>query len=98
MQEDASKNEKHENNFIMKVVIQKVSHANVTIEGKIKSEIKFLSGPQSRWQEFTFSVKVLSEFIKGFRKLHFEVPVLPYLVQQGLKRCILIIKNRNAFR
>lgn len=40
----------------------------------IKSEIKFLEGPQSRWQEFKFTVKVLVEFIKGFRALHFAGP------------------------
>lgn len=40
----------------------------------VKSEIKFLSGPQSRWQEFSFSIKVLIEFIKGFRALHFVGP------------------------
>lgn len=39
-----------------------------------KSEIKFLEGPQSRWQEFKFTVNVLFEFIKGFRKLHFAGP------------------------
>jgi hypothetical protein len=39
-----------------------------------KSEIKFLQGPQSRWQEFTFSIKVLIEFIRGFRALHFAGP------------------------
>ncbi len=38
------------------------------------SEIKFLQGPQSRWQELTFSVKVLIEFIRGFRTLHFAGP------------------------
>jgi uncharacterized protein (TIGR00730 family) len=40
----------------------------------IKSEIKFLEGPQSRWLEFKFVVKVLFEFIKGFRALHFVGP------------------------
>lgn len=40
----------------------------------VKSEIRFLSGPQSRWQEFSFSIKVLFEFIKGFRALHFAGP------------------------
>ena len=40
----------------------------------IKSEIKFLQGPQNRWTEFTFAVKVLFEFIKGFRALHFAGP------------------------
>ncbi len=39
-----------------------------------KSEIKFLEGPQSRWEEFKFTVKVLLEFIKGFRALHFLGP------------------------
>ena len=39
-----------------------------------KSEIKFLAGPQNRWQELTFSLKVLFEFIKGFRALHFVGP------------------------
>ena len=39
-----------------------------------KSEIKFLQGPQNRWKEFTFSIKVLFEFIKGFRALHFVGP------------------------
>jgi uncharacterized protein (TIGR00730 family) len=39
-----------------------------------KSEIKFLEGPQSRWKEFKFTVEVLLEFIKGFRKLHFSGP------------------------
>lgn len=37
-------------------------------------EIKFLEGPQSRWKEFKFTVRVLMEFIKGFRKLHFVGP------------------------
>src|SRR5450631_844598 len=41
---------------------------------EVKSEIKFLSGPQNRWQELSFSVKVLFEFIKGFRALHFVGP------------------------
>lgn len=39
-----------------------------------KSEIQFLEGPQSRWKEFTFTLKVASEFIKGFRTLHFAGP------------------------
>lgn len=39
-----------------------------------KSEIKFLAGPQSRWQEFKFTMQTLFEFIKGFRALHFSGP------------------------
>lgn len=44
--------------------------------GKIdpKQEIKFLEGPRSRWQEFKFTVKVMFEFIRGFRALHFTGP------------------------
>ncbi len=39
-----------------------------------KEEIKFLEGPQSRWQEFKFTISVLFEFIKGLRALHFVGP------------------------
>ncbi|MFZ9662094.1 MAG: TIGR00730 family Rossman fold protein [Chitinophagaceae bacterium] len=44
--------------------------------GKVisRSEIKFLEGPRSRWQEFKFTVKVMQEFIMGFRALHFVGP------------------------
>lgn len=44
------------------------------MEQPVKSEIKFLQGPQSRWQEFKFTIKVMLEFIKGFRALHFTGP------------------------
>lgn len=40
----------------------------------VQTEIKFLEGPQSRWREFTFSIKVLFQFIKAFRTLHFVGP------------------------
>ena len=39
-----------------------------------KSEIKFLEGPQNRKEEFVFAFKILLEFIKGFRALHFAGP------------------------
>jgi uncharacterized protein (TIGR00730 family) len=39
-----------------------------------KSEIKFLEGPQSRWAEFTFTIKTMLDFIRGFRALHFAGP------------------------
>jgi uncharacterized protein (TIGR00730 family) len=38
------------------------------------SEIKFLAGPQNKWQDFKFAFSVLLEFIKGFRTLHFVGP------------------------
>ncbi|MBP6022056.1 LOG family protein [Ferruginibacter sp.] len=44
------------------------------MEQPVKSEIKFLQGPQSRWEEFKFTIKVMLEFIKGFRALHFTGP------------------------
>jgi uncharacterized protein (TIGR00730 family) len=39
-----------------------------------KAEIKFLEGPQNRWKEFTFTINVMLEFIKGLRALHFVGP------------------------
>jgi predicted Rossmann-fold nucleotide-binding protein len=45
---------------------------------EVKSEIKFLHGPQSRWQEFKFTVKVRIEFIRGFRALHFVGPCVTF--------------------
>lgn len=41
-----------------------------------KSEINFLEGPQSRWKDFKFTLKVAREFIKGFRSLHFTGPCI----------------------
>lgn len=38
------------------------------------SEKIFLEGPRSRFEELFFSVKVLFEFIRGFRVLHFVGP------------------------
>jgi len=37
-----------------------------------------LQGPQNRWMEFTFAIKVLFEFIKGFRALHFAGPCVTF--------------------
>ena len=47
---------------------------NRSMSKATKSEIKFLEGPQSRWEELTFTFKVVREFIKGFRALHFVGP------------------------
>lgn len=43
-----------------------------------RSEIKFLRGPQSRWEELRFTVKTLIEFIRGFRALHFIGPCVTF--------------------
>jgi uncharacterized protein (TIGR00730 family) len=42
----------------------------MSTSNEVKKEIKFLEGPQSRWQELKFAFSVLFEFIKGFRALH----------------------------
>lgn len=39
-----------------------------------KEEIKFLEGPQSRWEDFKMAFWVLIDFIRGFRALHFVGP------------------------
>lgn len=39
-----------------------------------KTEREFLEGPHSRWNEFRFVLRVMREFIYGFRKLHFIGP------------------------
>jgi uncharacterized protein (TIGR00730 family) len=41
-----------------------------------ESEIIFLEGPHSRWQEFKFTVKTMFELIRGFRGLHFIGPCI----------------------
>ncbi len=41
-----------------------------------KPIIKFLEGPQNRWNELWFTIKVASQFIKGFRVLHFVGPCI----------------------
>lgn len=43
-------------------------------EQKLKTEIQFLEGPQSRWKNLKYAVSVFFEFIKGFRALHFVGP------------------------
>jgi uncharacterized protein (TIGR00730 family) len=45
---------------------------------ELKSEIQFLSGPQSRWDDLKFSFKILREFIRGFRHLHFVGPCVTF--------------------
>ncbi len=39
-----------------------------------QEEIIFLNGPQSRWKDFKFTIKVVREFIRGFRTFHFAGP------------------------
>ncbi|MBK8330196.1 MAG: TIGR00730 family Rossman fold protein [Bacteroidetes bacterium] len=37
-------------------------------------EIKFLDGPQSRWEDFKTTIRTVIDFIKGYRTLHFAGP------------------------
>ncbi|MBL7816547.1 MAG: TIGR00730 family Rossman fold protein [Saprospiraceae bacterium] len=39
-----------------------------------KEEIRFLAGPQSRWEELKMTTFVLVDFLRGFRALHFVGP------------------------
>lgn len=41
---------------------------------KHQSEIKFLDGPQSRWEDFKITIRTVLDFIRGFRVLHFAGP------------------------
>lgn len=43
---------------------------------KTKDEEKFFEGPHSRFYEFFFLIRVVIEFIKGFRALHFVGPCI----------------------
>lgn len=46
----------------------------MTSSNKNNHEIRFLDGPRSRWLDLKFVIKVLIEFIRGFRALHFTGP------------------------
>lgn len=39
-----------------------------------QEEIKFLDGPQNRWEDFIVTIRTVLDFIKGFRTLHFVGP------------------------
>jgi hypothetical protein len=47
---------------------------NEDVNSLPQSEISFLQGPRSRWEDFKMVVKVAVEFIRGFRALHFVGP------------------------
>jgi len=40
------------------------------------TEIQFLEGPHSRWKEFRFVLKVMVDFFRGLRALHFTGPAV----------------------
>jgi uncharacterized protein (TIGR00730 family) len=39
-----------------------------------EEEIQYLSGPQSRWEEFKSTIRTMIDFVKGYRLLHFVGP------------------------
>ena len=41
-------------------------------------DLRFLSGPRSRWGEFRSALSIAGEFIMGFRKLHFVGPCVTF--------------------
>jgi uncharacterized protein (TIGR00730 family) len=41
-------------------------------------DLRFLSGPRSRWKELISVVNIAREFIRGFRKLHFVGPCVTF--------------------
>jgi uncharacterized protein (TIGR00730 family) len=59
-------------------IFESQQHSNASTPEPVNgnSERIFLEGPQSRWSEFVFVLKVMREFIKGFRKLHFIGPCI----------------------
>ena len=58
-------------------------------------EIKFFEGPQSRWQDFKFSINTVYEMVKGFRILHFVGPRVTFLGQLDLRRIMNIINSQE---
>jgi len=57
----------------MKLFVDKELHQ---IRLEAKDERKFMEGPRSRTYEFFFVIRVLREFIRGFRTLHFVGPCI----------------------
>jgi hypothetical protein len=56
-------------------------HHIMQVSGKkgsiqLTPKYSYIEGPQSRWQEFLFTLDVVKEFIKGFRALHFVGPCI----------------------
>ena len=58
----------HERAMSNKPIIKHPPHVGST------SEREFLEGPHSRLREFSFVLRVMREFIRGFRLLHFVGP------------------------
>jgi predicted Rossmann-fold nucleotide-binding protein len=53
-----------------------------------KSEHHFMTHKNSRWHELKYVLKVLAEFIRGFRVLHFVGHAQPYLALLVCKKVL----------
>lgn len=53
---------------------------------KTPSEIKFLSGPQSRWRDLKFAISTLFQLLDGFRQLHFVGPCITFFGSARFKQ------------
>jgi uncharacterized protein (TIGR00730 family) len=52
-------------------------HADRTMENKLGAEeLSFLQGPRARLRELKYTFSVVSQFLKGFRTLHFTGPCI----------------------
>ena len=58
----------------MKTVPKKVIYDPAAVILDAKEEEYFLQGPRSRKRELLFTIKIVIEFIRGFRALHFVGP------------------------
>jgi uncharacterized protein (TIGR00730 family) len=58
----------------LKTVPGKVITDPTRVKEEAKEEEIFLDGPRSRKRELLFAVKIMREFIRGFRALHFVGP------------------------
>lgn len=65
-------------------------------EQKLKTEIQFFEGPQSRWKDFKYAVSVFFEFIKGFRALHFVGPCVTVFGSARFKEDHLYYQQARA--
>ncbi len=47
-------------------------------DDRSRIDLSFLSGPRSRWKEFTTLLKIAQQFFYGFRKLHYVGPCVTF--------------------
>jgi uncharacterized protein (TIGR00730 family) len=49
-----------------------------TSQDRTRIDLRFLSGPRSRWKEFRSLLHIMQQFFYGFRKLHFVGPCVTF--------------------